>query len=97
MFFEKYGNSVFPENTAPQIRVIMTKQQYKELNDDIIKLTNDPIMMVIDENTENEPSIDDLMYTSIHVPHVCDFIIEIGDHFEFSLFNKEQEYGDEEL
>ena len=100
LFYKKYGDVLFIKNKqfniVPEISVIMTNDQYRELNEDIARLTRDSIMMVMDE-TERKSLPEASSHMKITLPSICEFIVEVGEDFDFKLFDPTQEHGDEEL
>lgn len=95
MFIEKYGNCILFEET-PRVIVTLTLDQYKELNNDIIKLTN-PHSLILNEPMMNIVNPENLEYMRIMMPKLCDLMIELGDEFGMRLFDESQEHGDEYL
>lgn len=100
MYFSKYGSCLLINskrlNMIPEVVVVMTNDQYKELNEDIARLTQD-IMMIVDDDAEKKDETSHLLYTKIILPHVCEFIVEIGEELQMRLLDPAQEHGEEEL
>lgn len=96
LFFKKYENSIFLTH-PPQVKVILTRKQYKELNSDFMNRVEDSLAFHIDDvhNKDFEP--DELLYTKITISGVCEFNVELGDKFLFCLMDEEQEYGEETI
>lgn len=98
MFLDKYGDGVFLEGT-PEVVVTLTNLQYRQLNEDLLKMNKfkEPLLLMIDEADLKEFNPEKYLYTRIVIPHLCQFIVQLGEDFEFKLSDPEQEYGDEDL
>lgn len=97
LFLEKYGDSLFIEGESPkEVLVTLTKDQYKELNNDLINTTGSDMLLLIDES-ELSINPEDLLFTKISIYNLCDFVITLGDCFNFRLADETLQYGEEEL
>lgn len=94
LFFEKYGEYMFFKKPV-EVLVILTPEQFKELNDNIMESAKS-LFLLVDEN-DFMSDIESVLYTRINVPEVAEFIIEVGEEFHFGLLDKSQEHGDEKL
>lgn len=92
LFLEKYGKN-FSIN-PPEVLVILTKQQYEELNDDLMNISGSSLLLLVDESEMKRMNPEDILYTKIHIPNLCEFSVQLGDHFEFRLMEEE---GEEDL
>lgn len=96
LFIEKYGNGLFTSG-SPEVMVTLTNQQYSELNQDLLKKTKDPILLMIEEEDLKNFNPELMYWTRIIIPKLCQFIVQLGDKFDFRLFDVTEEYGDEDL
>lgn len=97
LFLEKYKDCLFlvPQ---PQVLVVLNKKEYEELNKDLTDMmSGSGILLLVDEADIKYMQPEDILYTRINVPSMCEFIIELGDEFVFKLVDEEQEHGDESL
>jgi len=97
LFVEKYGISLLVEKDLPQVIVILTKDQYNELNNDLMSMTGHGILLLVDESDMTFMNPEDILYTKIRVPHFCEFLIQLGDEFEFKMEDENFEHGEDEL
>lgn len=95
MFFHRYGQCTMLKKPV-EVLVTLTPNQFTELNQDLIASTN-PLLLLIEESDFIQYEPGSVLFTRISIRNVCEFIIEIGDEFEFGLLDKSQEYGDESL
>jgi len=95
LFLEKYGDYPFLERPV-EILVTLTQSEFQELSDDLMKYAS-PLLFIIEESEFKQPEPGSTLFSRINIPFLCEFIIEIGDQFEFGLLDKTQEYGDETL
>lgn len=96
LFMEKYGDAIFP-NGSPEVMVMLTSLQFKELNDDLMKKSKDPILLMIDESDLKDFNPEMVYWTRIVIPYLCQFIVQVGEDFQFRLLDTSQEFGDEDL
>src|SRR5258708_211590 len=96
LFFEKYGSFVFIK-TPPEVLVTLTRNEYIELNNDLISMTGRGILLLIDESDITFMDPDEILYTRINVANACEFLIKLGDKFSFDLNSQHIEYGEEDL
>lgn len=97
LFVERYMNGEIDiTDETPEVLVVMTKEQFSELYNNIVKSNIENALLLIDETMTRVPSEGEILFTRIHIPFVCEFIIEIGEEFSFKLLGEEQ-YGDEDL
>lgn len=97
LFLEKYKDSIFL-TPQPQILVVLTKDEYEELNQDLTNMMHTSgILLLVDEADMKYMDPEDILYTRINIPKMCEFIIELGNEFVFKLVDEEQEHGDESL
>lgn len=96
LFIEKFGDSIFL-NGIPEVSVVLTKDQYNELNDDLIKISGSGVLLLIDEIQFTPVNPEDILYTKIHIPKLCEFLVQLGSDFKFELIDKDQGYGEEDL
>lgn len=97
LFLEKYEDSVFLTQTPPQVKVILTRKQYNELNRDFAKMVDDPISMAIQDEESGTFNQEEILYTKISILGLCEFNVELGENFKLCLVDESQEYGDETL
>ena len=95
LYVSRYGNCLFFKRPV-EVLVTLTPDQFAELNDDLMKSTT-PLLLLIEESEYKQPEPGSVLYTRISVQNLCEFIIEIGEEFEFGLLDKSQEHGDEDL
>lgn len=95
LYMEKYGDCIFTKRPV-EVLVTLTAGEFEELNDDLLKSTS-PLILLIEESDYMQPEPGSVFFTRINVPNMCEFIIEIGDEFEFGLLDKTQEHGEETL
>lgn len=96
LFLEKYSGCMFLKKPV-EVLVTLTTQQFNELNSDLLKSSN-PLLLLYEESEYMNPG--SVLFTRISLNiggTSCEFIIEIGDIFEFGLLDKTQEHGDETL
>lgn len=94
LFTEKYGKyTMLPKPV--EVLVTLTIDQFNELNTDLIDSTN-PLLLLIEESDYMPIKPGSVLFTRISVPYLCEFIIEIGEEFEFGLLDRSFE-GEETL
>lgn len=96
IFIKRYGNCMFLKRPI-EVLVTLTKDQFKDLNDDMLKSVKSSSLLIMDESDMFPNDNTTFLFTRISVPNFCEFIVEIGNEFRFALLDKEQEHGDETL
>lgn len=97
LFLERFGDFVNYDEKVPEIIVVMTKEEYTELYNNLLKSHVGNALLLADENTDKISETGEILFTRIHIPFVCEFIIRIGDEFSFELADDVDVYGDEDL
>lgn len=95
LFIRKYSNDIFFTST-PEVRVTLTVPQYRELNNDLMRMTSDNMILLTDDPEKQVDQNSLPVYTKITITNLCEFIIELGEKFTFEVVESE-DYGDEEL
>lgn len=96
LFFEKYAGKVNMK-TNVEVLVVLTRLQYEELNDDLMKISGNSILLLVDESEMKVMKPEEILYTKIHIPNICEFLVQLGDQFEFRLVNESDQFGEEDL
>jgi len=96
LFYEKYGGTFFIKQ-PPEVLVTLTKDEYKELNSDLISMTGQGILLLVDESDITLMNPEDILYTKINIHGVCEFLVQLGNEFSFELISQTTEHGEEEL
>jgi len=96
LFYEKYGDTFFIKQ-PPEILVTLTRDEYKELNSDLISMTGQGILLLVDESDMTLANPEDILYTKINIHGVCEFIVQLGDKFSFELVSQDTKHGEEDL
>lgn len=95
LFIERYGNCIFLKRPV-EVLVTLTPEDFNQLNDDLIKSTH-PLLLLIEESDFIQYEPGSVLFSRVSIPNLCEFIIDIGEEFEFGLLDKDQEHGDETL
>lgn len=96
LYIEKYF-SLTNSRTDQQVLVTLTRSQYEELNDDLMNISGNGILLLVDESELEKMHPEEILYTKIHIPNVCEFLVELGDEFSIRLLDETQEIGEEDL
>lgn len=97
LFIERFGDFVNYEENVPEVIVIMTKEDYTELYNNLLKSHVGNALLLTDETSDNYSTPGEILFTRIHIPFICEFIIRIGDKFSFELAEDSDTYGEEDL
>jgi hypothetical protein len=97
LFIERYGDSVNYNENVPEVIVIMTREDYTDLYNNLLKSHIGNALLLVDEAAETIPEPGEILFTRIHIPFICEFIIRIGDEFSFELADSSDVYGTEDL
>lgn len=96
LFIEKYmDGQIDVGDEVPEVVVTMTREQYSELYKDINNSAMN-VLPIVDNALTKLPNEGEILFTRLSIPFMCEFIIQIGDEFDFRLLD-EQPYGDEDL
>lgn len=95
LFIKYYGDCIFLKKPV-EVLVTLTVEDFNYLNDDLIKSTH-PLLLLIEESEFMQYEPGSVLFSRVSIPNLCEFIIEIGEEFEFGLLDKDQEHGDETL
>jgi len=95
LFDKIYGDCIFLKKPV-EVLVTLTPEQFNDLNTDLLKSTS-PLLFLIEESEYMKYDPGTILFSKISIPNFCEFIIEIGDQFEFGLLDKDLEHGEETL
>lgn len=96
LFVQRYGDCVFLK-TPVEVLVTLTPEQFKELNDDIMSSFKSSALLIMNDSDMLPYGDNEILFTRISIPGLCELIIDIGLEFGFSLLDSTQEHGDETL
>lgn len=95
LFIERYGGCIFFKKPV-EVLVTLTIEDFNDLNSNLLKSTH-PLLLLIEESEFMQYDPGTVLFSRVSIPNLCEFVIEIGEEFEFGLLDKTQEHGDESL